>query len=377
MFLTPALRLTVVKLSIIVPTHNEAENIPELVDRISKALNGVEYEVIFVDDASTDGTRDLVRSFSKRLPVKLVERPSRMGIISAVFDGLKLAQGEYVAVMDADLQHPPEHLPEMLKLVEDNDVVIGSRFAERARAEGLSWFRRFLSKTAILLAHTLLPASRKTSDPLSGFFLVRRSLLNEVEGGSYPRSFKVLLYLLARAERDIRVVDVPINFGRRLRGRSKLGLGEMLRYLWLLLALSRWRPVKFAVVGASGILVNLGVLYALLTVGVGHLLAGAISIEASIISNFVFNDLWTFSDRRAGNHIVRIAKWHGAMALGALVNYVVYAVLSYFVHYLVAMFVGIIVAFVLRYLLSEFTIWSAGTSRRGSSLVTISSTRAS
>ncbi len=347
-------------LSIIVPTYNERENLPILVERIDKALRGkYSYEIIVVDDNSPDKTWEVALDLSnKGYPVILVKRPGKLGLGTAVLDGVKRARGKYIVVMDADLQHPPEVLPKLLEtaLEENADIVVASRYTRGGGVEGWSTIRKIISRGATLIAKLLLPQARLTSDPMSGFFLFRREIIEGVELN--PLGYKILLEILVKSKYS-KVVDVPYIFHRRLKGESKLGTGEMWRYIKHVLRLSEYRPIKFAAVGASGVLVNEGVLYLALNAGFNEALAGLLSIEASIISNFVLNDLWTFRSRRTGNWLWRLVKYHLSVALGAIIMYGTYMTLIWWLSlnpYL-AMLVGIILGFIANYLLSEVVVW--------------------
>lgn len=347
-------------LSIIVPTYNERENLPVLVERIDKALKDkYSYEIIIVDDNSPDGTWKVALELAEKgYPVKIIRRPGKLGLGTAVLDGLKKASGEYIVVMDADLQHPPEVLPSLLEkaLVEKADIVVASRYTRGGGVEGWSAIRKIISKGATLIAKILLPQARKTTDPMSGFFLFRRKIIEGVELN--PLGYKILLEILVKAKYS-KVVDVPYVFHRRLHGESKLGPGEMWRYIKHVLRLSEHRPLKFALVGASGILVNEGILYLSLSMGLSEAIAGLIAIEASILSNFTLNDLWTFRSRRKGSILWRLVKYHASVALGAVIMYSTYMALIFLLglNPYASMFVGIILGFLANYLLSEIIVW--------------------
>ena len=217
------------RISIIVPTYNERDNLHTLFERIGRAMKGFDYEIIVVDDKSPDGTGELAESLSRVYPVKVVKRPGKLGLASAVVDGLKHATGDVVVVMDADLQHPPEVIPLMLGRMNSCDIVVASRYARGGGMIGFPWYRRFMSRTAALIAWVLLPASRRTSDPMSGFFAFRRSLAGGLKIAE-PRGYKILLDLLARY-RSARVCDQPYLFMARASGKSKMGLRVIYTYL--------------------------------------------------------------------------------------------------------------------------------------------------
>ena len=225
-------------LSVIVPTYNERENIAELIERIETALKEVNLEVIVVDDGSPDGTADAAEELNKIYGnVRVHRRPGKMGLASAIMDGIDLASFDVVAVIDADLQHPPEHLPEMFsKIMEGCDLVIASRYVEGGMIEGWSFWRRLISKSATKLAHFLLPETRKIKDVMSGYFMLRKSILRNVKLN--PKGYKILLEILVKGRYES-TAEVPYTFKLRVRGKSKLKFNEILNYLHLIFKL-RW-----------------------------------------------------------------------------------------------------------------------------------------
>jgi len=231
---------TTYKLSLIIPTYNEADNIPELIERVEKSLEDMNFEVIIIDDNSKDGTADIAEKLGAKYGnIKVLRRNGRFGLGSAVVDGMRISSGDLLAVMDADLQHPPELLPMMVKTAEKGfDVVIASRYANGGGVKGWSYLRRFISAGAILLAYIFLPKVRTVRDPVSGFFLIRRGV---VDGVPLDHSgYKILLEILIRG-RYRRVAEVPYIFTPRRRGESKLNLSEIISYAFLLLKLRERR----------------------------------------------------------------------------------------------------------------------------------------
>jgi dolichol-phosphate mannosyltransferase len=216
--------------SVIIPALNEAENLPELMRRIDAALAGRSYEVIVVDDNSTDDTPVVGKGLSERYPMTLhVRRVPYAGLSGAVLEGMRLARGEILVVMDADLQHPPEKLPELLAPLErgESDFVLGSRYVPGgSTAERWGPMRRLNSRVATLLAR---PFAGKTHDPMSGFFALRRSTLDRARRLT-PLGYKIGLELMCKCQvRDVR--EVPIHFSTRAHGRSKLTLQQQFKYL--------------------------------------------------------------------------------------------------------------------------------------------------
>jgi len=223
-------------LSIITPTYKEAENIPEFTERLWRVLNHLPYELIIVDDNSPDGTADIAEELnSKYGNIKVLRRPSKLGLASAVKDGFNKAEADVLAVMDADLQHPPELLPKMYEKIEEgHDIVIASRYIEGGGVEGWSPWRKLVSKGATRLAHLILPRTRKIKDPVSGYFIVNREVIDGIELS--VKGFKILLEILDKGNYGS-VAEVPYVFKPRKAGKSKLNLKEILSYVILLLKL--------------------------------------------------------------------------------------------------------------------------------------------
>ncbi len=226
------------QVSIIVPTYNEAQSLPELADRLFAALQkaGLEGELVVVDDASPDGTGTLAEALARRYPIQVLHRTAKSGLASAVLEGMARAQGEILVVMDADLSHPPEMVPRLIAPVlrGEADLAVASRYIRGGGVAHWSWTRRFVSWGANLLARPLVPMR----DATSGFFAIRREVTEGVSMS--PIGFKIGLEVMARG-RYRRFVEVPYTFEDRRYGRSKFGLREVLHYLRQLIALLRTR----------------------------------------------------------------------------------------------------------------------------------------
>ncbi|MCR8455873.1 MAG: polyprenol monophosphomannose synthase [Zestosphaera sp.] len=220
------------RISVVVPTYNERENIEELVVRLSEAMHDAGYgdfEIVVVDDNSPDGTAEVVRDLSRKYPIKLIKRPGKLGLGSAIMEGIKTSGGELIVIMDADLQHPPEVIPTVIeKLKEGCDIVVASRYIAGGGIENWPLSRSIISRGATLLAYMLLPPCRSVKDPLSGFFGFRRTIINGI--GLNPKSFKVLLEILCKAKWK-NVCEVPYVFSARQKGKSKLTLREIVKYV--------------------------------------------------------------------------------------------------------------------------------------------------
>jgi dolichol-phosphate mannosyltransferase len=218
------------QISLIIPTINEAENLPELMPAIANALQGRDWEAIIVDDASTDGTPAICANLSKDYPIRLLSReyPTN-GLSGAVLYGMAEAKGGVLVVMDADLQHPPERIPALIEPLESNtaDFAVGSRYVEGgSMEERFGFMRRIISRLATLLAS---PFSGRVRDPMSGFFALRRETYLNAKRLT-PIGYKIGLELMCKCQVKA-VREVPIHFGARTRGESKLTVKEQYRYL--------------------------------------------------------------------------------------------------------------------------------------------------
>ncbi|MEM0191908.1 MAG: glycosyltransferase family 2 protein [Candidatus Korarchaeum sp.] len=343
-------------MSIVVPTYNERGNLEELLARVSSSLRGVSYEVIIVDDSSTDGTAEAALALSRELPVRVIIRPPRSGLSSAVLDGFRAARGDILCVMDADLQHPPELLPELYRRASNYDIVIASRYVEGGSVEGWSPLRKLLSKGSILLARLLIPRVRRIKDVSSGYFAVRRGCLDLDRMN--PRGFKILLEVLAKGGWSS-FTELPYAFGTRKSGKSKLGVKTIISYLLHVLELSS--PfLRFFIVGAAGTLVNLLSLWLMrYPLGLEHELASVAAIEVSLVNNFILNDVWTFRRKRRGGFIRALLNYHLTNSMGVLTQFTVSTSLHRLVGFesLISQFFGIILGFIVNYSLSRRLVW--------------------
>jgi len=251
-------------ISVVLPTYNEARSIEEALRRASEALRnaGEDHELIVVDDSSPDGTADVAETLAKEVPVRVLRRPGRHGLATAVVDGWRIAQGDTLGVIDADLQHPPETLARLASALRSHnaDVAIATRAGPGGgSSEEWSWMRRLNSWAARHLAACVLPQTlAEVSDPMSGMFLIRARALEGVR--LEPTGYKILLEVLGKAHYSD-VVEVPFMFKARSLGNSKLGMRQSLQYLEHLARLARstgqlrsW--AGYAVVGFTGAVVN-------------------------------------------------------------------------------------------------------------------------
>jgi dolichol-phosphate mannosyltransferase len=292
-------------LAIVLPTFNESGNVGLLADRLAKALAGIHYEIIFVDDDSPDGTANVVRGLAQRHDnIRVVQRIGRRGLASACIEGILAASAPYVAVMDADLQHDESILPEMLRRMreENLDLVVASRnIAGGSMGEFARW-RVKLSQLGKRLS--LMGAEHALSDPMSGFFMVRFTAFERLAHRLSAIGFKILLDIVLSADPGLRIGEVAYRFRAREHGESKLDFMVGLEYFELLVdkhlgELVNVRFVLFGMVGALGVGVHLLILRALLQVGGLRFATGqTIATFTVMILNFVLNNAVTYRDRR-------------------------------------------------------------------------------
>lgn len=307
------------RVSVIVPTYNEADNIVEVIDRLRRALSDQSHEIIVVDDDSPDGTWQVARRHSEGDPaVRVIRRIGERGLATAVLDGMAAAEGDALAVMDGDLQHDEAALPAMVGAVLDGeaDVCVGSRTGESGSFGDRSRLRHWLTAAGTALVERLLPRLRRTSDPLSGFFVVSRGLYERTAPriSRGLREYKILWAFLA-SRKDLSVTEVGYDFRPRGGGETKLSTAVLLDDLVSALVLRLGRVVsplfvKYCLVGASGVAVSLAVyglgeLAGLPTVSLSITpdlnpiyISALLGIQASIITNFLANNFFTFYDRR-------------------------------------------------------------------------------
>ena len=285
----------------IIPTYNEKDNIEELVRRTSAACSATRmgHEIVIVDDNSPDGTGDLAEKLGKSFSVKVVHRAGKLGLSTAVLEGFEAASGSVLVVMDADLSHPPEKISEMVERITRGgaDMVIGSRYVEGGHVENWPFRRRLMSRSATLLARGLT----KVKDPMSGFFAIKREVVEGVELN--PIGYKIALEILVKGKVS-KVEEVPITFADRKAGKSKLGASVTLKYIDHCISLYEHRKpwlakyLKFAFVGGIGTLINLSIFWTSIEVFyVNEILAVALAFVVADTNNFIWNRWWTFRSK--------------------------------------------------------------------------------
>lgn len=316
-------------LAIVIPTYNERDNIVPLHAALARALEGVRWEAVFVDDDSPDGTAAAVRALARADGrVRCLQRLGRRGLASACIEGTLATSAPCVCVIDADLQHDETVIPRMLARLEaeDLDLVVATRYADSGGLGTLSPVRARLSRFATRVTHGLTRVP--VSDPMSGFFLFRRAWFEQVKRRLSGRGFKILLDMLLSAGAPPRFGEVAYTMRARARGTSKLSAGVIWDF-GLLLAhklLGRMIPprfISFSAVGLSGVAAHIGVLWlAHRVLQFPFVPAQSAATIVAMTSNFALNNALTYSDRRLhGLRALRgLASFYAACSLGALIN---------------------------------------------------------
>ncbi len=312
-------------LSLITPARNNGESLPTLVARIHKTLEDYQYELIIVDYDSSDGISEVAEGLSQQYPTKFIRCKDGGNLASAVIAGFDQARGEILGVIDASLKHPPEKVPELMRAIEKGaDIAVASRYVAGGGIEGRSIKVKAISKGYAMLARLVLPSVRKVKDPMSGFFLLKKKV---VEGIALKPKSKILLQALAKGEsngiREVPYIEERVVQREALSPRRQL---DYLEDIFLLATKERElkRFIQFCLVGLSGVGVNMGTFLLLTRVaGLYDLIALILGIVASIISNFTLNDIWTFRDRRIGSMkalSMRVLKFD-LISIGAIALY--------------------------------------------------------
>lgn len=362
-------------LTVIIPTFNEEANIRNIVMAVDAVFheNSLHGQILVVDDNSSDNTipfvHELQRSYSN---VDILIREKDHGLSQSVADGFSHALSDVFIVIDADFSHPPVLIPRMYEEIrKGNDIVIGSRYMEGGGIRKWPLKRRIISIGATFLGRLLFP---DITDPVSGFFAVKKEVVDKAP--LKPRGYKILLEVLGKGiwEND---KEIPFEFVDREIGSSKLKTGTIIDYARQVIDITlysfshhnsaawrEWKRVfKFGIVGISGIVINLGILFLLVEFfTMNKDLASPIAIEISILSNFILNDLWTFGsieDQKVSGRWNRLVAFNFVSVGGAVINYVIFLMLTtwFAFYYLAAQLIGIMIAFVWNFLVNRRVTW--------------------
>ena len=326
--LAPAVDAAPLDLTVVIPTLNEAGNVEILLEKLGVALAGVEWEAIFVDDGSTDGTPELLTQIAQSdRRVRLIRRIGRRGLSSAVVEGALASTAPAIAVIDADLQHDERILPDLHRaLAQGHELAIGTRYSSEGSTGEWDDKRLRISRFATALASPIMKT--RLSDPMSGLFAVRRDVLLAAAPKLSNVGYKILLGLVASSPRALKVAEVGYTFGTRRSGESKLDEMVALEYVELLLdkTIGRFVPVKlvqFGAIGTLGVGVHLALLYLTLNMlGVAFAVAQATAVIGAMTFNFALNNRFTYRDRQ-----LKGVAWFGGLlsfylvcSLGAIGN---------------------------------------------------------
>lgn len=353
--------------SIVVPTYNESGNVPNIIKAIEKTMGDISWEVIFVDDNSPDGTSGFAKKFAKEdSRVRCLRRVGRKGLSSACIEGILSSSSPYVAVMDADLQHDETLLPKMYKelIAGNNDLVIGSRYVDGGSTGELSDFRTKISQYACGFCEKFLHTGM--SDPMSGFFMLRREIVEENAEKLYGKGFKILLDIVSSLKGKIKYLEMPYQMRAREVGESKLGATVIFEYLMLVFVkfFGNMIPAKFfmfGLVGLSGVFVyisSLGLLHRIMNIDFTVSTIPAVVI--AMTSNFFLNNLITFRGHRLkGAAIIKgLVSFYIACSIGAIISIALSSLLnSYQIIWWFSAGVGIVAGSVWNYVVSSIFTW--------------------
>lgn len=356
------------QLAVIVPTKNEAGNVQPLLELLDSALTGISWEVIFVDDDSRDGTAARVRALAEtRDNVRCLQRIGRRGLASAAIEGMMATGASFIAVMDADLQHDETLLPKMLKQIEteDLDIIVASRFLAQSQMQNFSRMRQSMSRLGNTLSRRMTKCD--LSDPLSGFFMLRRSLIQEVVPRLNGQGFKILLDIFASAGRPLRFAEMPFTFRERHTGESKLDTLVSLEFLLMMVdkAFGRLVPIRFLMflfVGLTGVALHLSMLWLFYRLAqMSFLQAQAVATLVAMTSNFFLNNKATYRDRRLkGKELwLGLLSFYLICSIGAFVNFTMAQFLfERTIPWLLAGMIGAAVSSVWNFAITSTFTWS-------------------
>jgi dolichol-phosphate mannosyltransferase len=357
-------------LTVVVPCYNERANVAPLIAKLDATLQGIAWEVVYVDDNSPDGTAAEVRRIAQSDPrVHCIRRIGRRGLASAVIEGALSSSAQYVAVIDGDLQHDETRLPEMLTALQSGkyDLAVGSRHVAGGDAAGLAnrW-RHALSDGGIRLAQFFLPM--RLTDPMSGFFMLPRPLFETLAATLTGQGFKILLDLALSSPAPLRVIEVPYVFQERVAGESKLDALVLIQFAGLLLdkvfgGLLPLRFISFALVGALGVVVHLAVLTTALKLGgLPFEPAQAIATVIAMVFNFQLNNEITYRDQRLRGPRL----WRGLLlfivvcGFGAIANIgIANTLYETHTNWSIAGAIGALIGVVWNYAVSATLVWRA------------------
>ena len=358
-------------LSIVIPTYNEKDNISRILERLKKVLKSITYEVIFIDDNSPDGTAEVIKDRIKNSSkIHLIHRIGRKGLAGAVIEGVFAANADLVAVMDCDLQHDETKLLDMIDLFSKNnslDIVIGSRFTETGEIseKAFSKMRELGSKATTLIIKKVLNIA--STDPLSGFFMVKKKSFLKSSENLQTQGFKVLADFLATSGKNIEIKEIGYSFKNRIAGESKMNFLTALELIGLVLSQIlkgrvSIRFILFCMVGLSGIFVQL------LITGLAMLLINqfptsqTLGIVVAMTSNYFLNNIITFQERKLKSlDLIRgLFSFYLICSLGAFTNIAIATyVFGFSSNWLISSFIGACFGAVWNFTLTSIFTWKS------------------
>ena len=379
-----------IMISIIIPVYKDLNSLDILLTKIENSLNSYSHETIIVNDNPDDGNSisELINNYNNKYNMnsnmKVINRPGKMGVASAIMDGINAAIYNNVCTLNADLQHPPELLPQMIEELKTSDIVIASRYVDYGKIEKWSISRKIISKGATILAR-MTPRVNEVKDPMSGYYALKKDVIKNIEidpprNSKVSTGFKLPLEILAKGDYKT-VKEIPYNFSDRKSGKTNMGVYSMFIYLKQSLGLINssgklTRIGKFLIVGLIGTVVNVSILYlitekvlggsAILIAGIvpSYMLASMIAMESAIISNFIFNEHWTFKDRRDKNDMISVTKrgikFNMCRLSGVVINIIILFVLTDFLklYYILSSIIAILIVTMWNYTTSSKLVWS-------------------
>ncbi|MGY8815793.1 MAG: glycosyltransferase [Gammaproteobacteria bacterium] len=317
------------ELSIIVPTFNERENIQPFVNAIKNVLKNINWELIFVDDDSPDGTSSLVRELANNdNRIRCIQRIRRRGLSSACVEGILASSSKYLCIMDADMQHDESLIPKiyLLLLNENLDMVIASRYISHGSTGTLPGLRRIISLVATKISQKVLKVN--VTDPMSGFFMVNREFFEKIKYRISGRGFKILLDFIVSSREPVKFKELPYTMRSRTRGDSKLNF--LVVWDFFILVLNRflgeilpYRFISFMTVAFSGLILHLLILWIMYDISnLNFTLSQSVATFIAMTTNYIFNNIFTYHDnKKSGNYFWRgLLSFYLVCMLGAIVN---------------------------------------------------------
>ncbi len=364
-------RLLNLELSIIIPTYNESDNIIRLIEAILPYTNNINTEILIVDDNSPDNTGLIVESYAKNNKcIRVIHRNKKEGLSKAILHGINEARGNKIIIMDADFSHPPSVIPTIINELNNNDLVIASRYIKGGKIINWPFKRKLISKCAKILANYIL--SIKIRDPLSGFFGFKKNIINNIEFDAL--GYKLLLEIIVKCN-NIKVKEIPYTFINRSFGKSKLSISVMIDYLRSIIRLYRYgrrsvygikerrrsvlflsKAGRFYTVGLGGLAVNY-ITSLLLSTLIGEFYGTLGGILSSITSNFILNKVWTFEDNNfKPKHVFKqYGLYLSISSLGAIIQISLINILSnlHKLDYPLALLIGVGIASISNFLFNK------------------------